>query len=58
MVLLKQEMNLKVNQIIWVDQGREFYKSPMQKWLEDNDILMYLTLNECLSIVAYKNYEG
>ena len=51
-------MNLKVNQIIWVDQGREFYESPMQKWLEDNDILMYLTLNECLSIVAYKNYEG
>ena len=57
MALLKQEMNLKVNQIIWVDQGREFYKSPMQKWLEDN-ILMYLTHNEGLSIVAYKNYEG
>ena len=51
-------MNLKVNQIIWVDQGREFYKSPMQKWLEDNDILMYLTHNEGLSVVAYKNYEG
>ena len=24
---------------LWVEQGREFYSSPMQKWLDDNDIL-------------------
>ena len=25
---------------LWVNQGREFYTSPMVKWLEDNFILM------------------
>ena len=25
----------------WVDRGRTFYNNHMQKWLEDNDILMY-----------------
>ena len=29
--------------ILLVHQGREFYDSPMQKWLDDNDILMYST---------------
>ena len=28
---------------IWVDQGSEFYNSSFEKWLEDNDIKMYLT---------------
>ena len=28
---------------LWVDQGKEFSNSLMQKWLDDNDILMYLT---------------
>ena len=37
---------------LWVDQGREFYSSSMQKWLDDNDILMYLTHNEGKSVVA------
>ena len=27
----------------WVDQGREFYNSFIQKLLDDNDILMYYT---------------
>ena len=29
---------------LWVGQGKEFYNSPMQKWLNDNDISMYSTL--------------
>ena len=37
---------------LWVDQGREFYNNFMQKWLDDNDILMYLTCNEGKSVVA------
>ena len=46
-------MNLQVNQIkSWVDKGKVFQNSLMQKWLDDNDILMYLTQNECKSIVA------
>ena len=36
-------MNLIVNQI---------NNRPMQKWLDDNDILMYSTHNEGKSIVA------
>ena len=31
---------------------KEFYNSPMQKWLDDNDILMYSTHNEGKSVVA------
>ena len=30
----------------------------MQKLLDDNDILMYLTHNEGQSVVTYKNFEG
>ena len=26
---------------LWVDQERKFYNSPMQKCLDNNDILMY-----------------
>ena len=37
---------------LWVDQGKEFHNSPMQKWLDDNDILMYSTHNEGKSVVA------
>ena len=35
-----------------VDQGWEFYNSFMQKWLDDNDILMYSTDNEGKPIIA------
>ena len=37
---------------IWVDQGREFYKSFFKKWLDDQDIKMYSTCNEGKSVVA------
>ena len=31
---------------LWVDQGGEFYDNFMQKWLVDNDILIYLIHND------------
>ena len=42
---------------LWVDQGREFYNSLIQKWLEDNNVLMYSTHNERKSVVA-ESFEG
>ena len=36
----------------WVDQGKEFYNSLTQKWLDDNDILVYSTHNEGTSVLA------
>ena len=32
--------------IIWVDQGSEFYNNSLKKWLKDNEIEMYSTRNE------------
>ena len=34
-----------------VDKGRQFYKNLMQKWLVDNDVLMYSTNNKGKSVV-------
>ena len=48
---LVNESNCKPNKV-WVDQGKEFYNSPMQKWLDDNDILMYSTHNDGKFVVA------
>ena len=48
MVLLKS--NCKPNKL-WVDQVKEFYNSPMEKWLDDDDILMHLTDNEGKSVL-------
>ena len=31
---------------LWVDQGKEFYNSPMQERLGDNDIFIYSTHNK------------
>ena len=31
---------------LWIDQGREFYNNLMQKWLHNNDGLIYLTYNQ------------
>ena len=45
-------MNLIINQINWVDQGREFYKKFMQEWLENNNILMYSTHSGGKSVIA------
>ena len=36
----------------WVDQGKEFYNSLKQKWIDDNDILVHSTHNEGTSVVA------
>ena len=45
------ENNRKPNKI-WVDQGGEFYNNVFEKWLSDNDIIMYSTYNEGKSVVA------
>ena len=47
-------MNLKVNQINYglIDQEIEFYRSLLRKWLDGNDILMYLTHKEGKAVVA------
>ena len=37
---------------IWLDQGGEFYNNVFEKWLSDNDIIMYSTYNEGKSVVA------
>ena len=39
---------------LWAVQGREFYNDLMQKWLHGNDILMYLTHNEGMTVVAQR----
>ena len=44
-------MNLNVNQL-WVDQGRKFSNKLMQKWLDNNNVLIYSTYNEGKSVVA------
>ena len=37
---------------LWVHQRKELYNSHLQKWLDDNDILMYSTLIEGKVVVA------
>ena len=37
---------------IWVDKGSEFYNAYVEKWLRNNDIVMYSTNNEIKSVVA------
>ena len=48
---LIRQSNRKPNKI-WVDQGGEFYNHNFEKWLSDNDIIMYSTYNEGKSVVA------
>ena len=48
--IIKQS-NRKPNKV-WVDQGGEFYNNVFEKWLSDNDIIMYSTYNEGKSVVA------
>ena len=45
------ESNRKPNKLC-IDQRIHFYNSLMQKWLDDNDILMYSTHNEGKSVVV------
>ena len=51
------EFKCKSNKL-WVDQGRFFYKTCMQIWLKNIDILMYSTHNEGKSVVSerFKNF--
>ena len=35
----------------WLDQRREFYNNLIEKWLDDNDILMHSTHNEGKSVI-------
>ena len=37
---------------LWIDQGKQFYNSPMLKWLDNSDILMYSKHNEGKLVVA------
>ena len=46
-----KESNRKPNKI-WVDKGSEFYNISFKKWLQDNDIVMYLRNNEGKSVTA------
>ena len=48
--IIKQS-NRKPNKI-WVDQGGQFYNDVFEKWLSDNNIIMYSTYNEGKSVVA------
>ena len=50
-IKIVNESNHKPNKL-WVDQGREFYNKLMQKWLENNDILMYSTHNKSKSVIV------
>ena len=48
--IIKQS-NRKPNKT-WIDQEGEFYNNVFEKWLSDNDIIMYSTYNESKSVVA------
>ena len=37
---------------LWVNQGKKFYNTFMQKWLDNNNILMYSTHNEHKSLIT------
>ena len=45
------ESNPKPNKS-WVDQGREFYNTLMQEWLDNNEFLMYSTNNEGKPVIT------
>ena len=50
-IKIVNKSNRKPN-ILWVNQGREFYNKLMQEWLHNNDILMYSTHNEGKSVLT------
>ena len=37
---ISKQSNRKPNKI-WVERGSEFYNTSFEKWLQDNDIVMY-----------------
>ena len=50
-IKIVNESKRKPNKL-WVDQEKEFYNNPMQKYFDDNDILIYSIYNKSTSIVA------
>ena len=46
-----KKSNRKPNKI-WIDKSSEFYNRSKKSWLENNDIEMYSTHNEGISVVA------
>ena len=48
---MKLHSNKKPNKT-WVDKGSELYNSSFKKWLQDNNIEMYSTVNEGKSVVT------
>ena len=45
------ESNCKPNKL-WVDEGTELYNKLMQKWLDNNDTLMYSKHNKGKSVIT------
>ena len=43
---------------LWVDQGRIFYNKLMQECLNNNNILMYSTHNEGMSVIAQRSIKN
>ena len=56
-IQIVNESNCKPN-TLWVDQGREVYNIFMEKWFDDDDILMSLTQNEIKSWVVERFVTG
>ena len=50
--ILKQSNSKRKPNKIWVDKGSEFYNAYFEKWLRDNNIVMYSTHNEGKSVVV------
>ena len=46
-----KESNRKPNKI-WIDKSSEIYNKSMKSWIEKNDIEMYSTHNEGISVVT------
>ena len=44
------ESTRKLNKV-WVDQGKECYNGRMNKWLDDESVLLYSTYRECKSVI-------
>ena len=36
---------------VWVDQGKECYNGHMNKWLDDESVLLYSTYSEGKSVI-------
>ena len=49
LITIVNEFSSKQNKL-WIDQERQFWYSPMQKWFDSNDIFTYSTHNEDQSI--------